>query len=78
MISRGTARPVRRVVHEHLADRRQQERERAEAQRALAILDWIAHGDMTREELHGMLLGAFAGALTASGAGGALAAAGSA
>jgi AcrR family transcriptional regulator len=33
-----------------------------------AILDWIAHGDMTREELHGMLLGTFAGALAASGA----------
>jgi hypothetical protein len=41
-----------------------------------AILDWIAHGDMTREELHGMLLGTFAGALMASGAGGALTAAG--
>jgi AcrR family transcriptional regulator len=41
-----------------------------------AILDWIAHGDMTREELHGMLLGTFAGALMASGAGGALPAAG--
>jgi AcrR family transcriptional regulator len=40
-----------------------------------AILDWIAHRDMTREELQGMLLEAFAGALTASGAGGALAAA---
>ncbi len=37
-----------------------------------AILDWIEHRDMTREELHGMLLGAFAGALTAAGAGGAL------
>jgi AcrR family transcriptional regulator len=37
-----------------------------------AILDWIEHGDMTRRELHGMLLGTFAGALTASGAGGAL------
>ena len=37
-----------------------------------AILDWIEHGDMTREELHGMLLGAFAGALMASGAGDAL------
>ncbi|MDP8968282.1 MAG: TetR/AcrR family transcriptional regulator [Actinomycetota bacterium] len=34
-----------------------------------AILDWIEHADMTREELHAMLLGAFAGALTASGAG---------
>ncbi len=33
-----------------------------------AIADWIAHGDLTREELHGMLLGAFAGALVASGA----------
>jgi AcrR family transcriptional regulator len=41
-----------------------------------AILDWIAHDDMTREELHGMLLGVFAGALMASGAGGALTAAG--
>jgi AcrR family transcriptional regulator len=39
-----------------------------------AILDWLEHGDMSREELHGMLLGAFAGALMASGAGGALAA----
>ena len=39
-----------------------------------AILDWIEHGDMTREELHGMLLGTFAGALVASGAGDALAA----
>jgi AcrR family transcriptional regulator len=39
-----------------------------------AILDWIEHGDMPREELHGMLLGTFAGALVASGAGGALAA----
>lgn len=35
-----------------------------------AILDWIEHDDMTREELHGMLLGAFAGALLASGAAG--------
>ncbi|MEA2219547.1 MAG: hypothetical protein QOJ35_2173, partial [Solirubrobacteraceae bacterium] len=32
----------------------------------------IAHGDLTREELHGMLLGAFAGALIASGASGGL------
>ena len=39
-----------------------------------AILDWIEHADMTRAELHGMLLGAFAGALVASGAQGALAA----
>jgi AcrR family transcriptional regulator len=38
-----------------------------------AILDWIEHGDMTREELHGMLLGSFAGALMASGAGAELA-----
>jgi AcrR family transcriptional regulator len=38
-----------------------------------AILDWIEHGDMTRQELHGMLLGSFAGALMASGAGAALA-----
>ncbi len=30
------------------------------------------HGDLTREELHGMLLGAFAGALIASGASGGL------
>ena len=37
-----------------------------------AILDWIAHGDLSREELHGMLLGAFAGALVASGASGGL------
>lgn len=37
-----------------------------------AILDWIAHDDLTREELHGMLLGAFAGALIASGATGGL------
>jgi AcrR family transcriptional regulator len=39
-----------------------------------AILDWIEHGDMSREELHGMLVGTFAGALMASGAGGVLAA----
>jgi AcrR family transcriptional regulator len=38
-----------------------------------AILDWIEHDDLTREELHGMLLGSFAGSLMASGAGGALA-----
>jgi len=37
-----------------------------------AIADWITHGDLTREELHGMLLGAFAGALVASGASGGL------
>ena len=33
-----------------------------------AILDWIAHDDLSREELHGMLLGTFAGAVVASGA----------
>ncbi|MGH2897326.1 MAG: TetR/AcrR family transcriptional regulator [Solirubrobacteraceae bacterium] len=43
-----------------------------------AILDWIEHDDMTREELHGMLLGAFAGALMASGASGAMLGAGAA
>jgi len=37
-----------------------------------AILDWIAHDDLTREELQGMLLGVFAGALIASGASGGL------
>ncbi|MEJ7798562.1 MAG: helix-turn-helix domain-containing protein [Solirubrobacteraceae bacterium] len=37
-----------------------------------AILDWIAHCDLSREELHDMLLGAFAGALLASGASGEL------
>jgi AcrR family transcriptional regulator len=37
-----------------------------------AILDWIEHDDLTRQELHTMLLGTFAGALMASGAGGAL------
>jgi AcrR family transcriptional regulator len=37
-----------------------------------AILDWIEHGDMTRQVRHGMLLGTFAGALMASGAGAAL------
>lgn len=37
-----------------------------------AILDWIEHGDMSRRELHGMLLGTFAGALVASGAADAL------
>jgi AcrR family transcriptional regulator len=38
-----------------------------------AILDWIAHGDMTRAQLHALLLGSFAGSLMASGAGTALA-----
>jgi AcrR family transcriptional regulator len=37
-----------------------------------AILNWIATDDLSREELHGMLLGAFAGALMASGATGGL------
>jgi AcrR family transcriptional regulator len=37
-----------------------------------AVLDWIAHDDISREELHGMLLGTFAGALIASGASGGL------
>ncbi|MBW3608528.1 MAG: TetR/AcrR family transcriptional regulator [Actinobacteria bacterium] len=37
-----------------------------------ATLDWIAHDDLSREELHGMLLGVFAGALIASGASGGL------
>lgn len=37
-----------------------------------AILDWIAHDDFSREELHGMLLGAFTGVLAASGASGGL------
>jgi AcrR family transcriptional regulator len=37
-----------------------------------AVLDWIEHGDMTRQELHAMLLGSFTGSLMASGAGAAL------
>jgi AcrR family transcriptional regulator len=37
-----------------------------------AVLDWIAHGDLSREALHGMLLGTFTGALVASGATGGL------
>ncbi len=41
-----------------------------------AILDWIEHRDMTRQQLHAMLLGTFAGALQAAGAGQGLAAAG--
>jgi AcrR family transcriptional regulator len=32
-----------------------------------ACLDWIAHRDLTRGELHGLLLGTLAGALLASG-----------
>lgn len=37
-----------------------------------AILDWLAHDDLTREELHALALATFAGALTASGAPGGL------
>jgi AcrR family transcriptional regulator len=32
-----------------------------------ACLDWIAHRDLTRAELHGLLLGTLAGALMAAG-----------
>jgi hypothetical protein len=32
-----------------------------------ACLDWIAHRDLTRGELHGLLLGTLAGALLAAG-----------
>jgi AcrR family transcriptional regulator len=32
-----------------------------------ACLDWIAHRDLERSELHGLLLGTLAGALTAAG-----------
>ena len=32
-----------------------------------ACLDWIAHGDVPRAELHGLLLGTLAGALQAAG-----------
>ena len=32
-----------------------------------ACLDWIAHRDLTRAELHGLLLGTLAGALVAAG-----------
>lgn len=38
-----------------------------------AVLDWIEHRDMTRQQLHEMLLGTLAGALHAAGAGGGLA-----
>jgi AcrR family transcriptional regulator len=38
-----------------------------------AILDWAEHGDLTREQLQGLLLGTLLGAVTASGEGGALA-----
>lgn len=37
-----------------------------------AIGDWIARDDLTRDELHALLLGAFTGALVASGASGGL------
>jgi AcrR family transcriptional regulator len=33
-----------------------------------AILDWVEHGDLTREQLQGLLLGTLLGAVTASGA----------
>jgi AcrR family transcriptional regulator len=33
-----------------------------------ACLDWIAHGDVPRAELHGLLLGTLAGGLQAAGA----------
>ena len=38
-----------------------------------AILDWVEHGDLTRDQLQGLLLGTLMGAVTASGEGGALA-----
>ena len=41
-----------------------------------AILDWVEHGDLTREQLQGLLLGTLLGAVTASGEGGAPAATG--
>jgi AcrR family transcriptional regulator len=41
-----------------------------------AILDWVEHGDLSREQLQGLLLGTLLGAVTASGEGGALAATG--
>ena len=34
-----------------------------------AILDWVEHGDLTREQLRGLLLGTLLGAVTASGEG---------
>jgi AcrR family transcriptional regulator len=37
-----------------------------------AILDWVEHGDLEREQLQGLLLGTLTGAVTASGEGGAL------
>jgi AcrR family transcriptional regulator len=38
-----------------------------------AILDWSEHGDVTRDELRGLLLGTLLGAVTAAGEGGRLA-----
>ena len=38
-----------------------------------AILDWTEHGDVSRDELRGLLLGTLLGAVTASGEGGRLA-----
>jgi hypothetical protein len=32
-----------------------------------AVLDWLEHRDMDRARLHGLLLGALLGAVTASG-----------
>jgi AcrR family transcriptional regulator len=32
-----------------------------------AILDWVEHGDLTREQLQGLLLGTLLGAVTAAG-----------
>jgi AcrR family transcriptional regulator len=37
-----------------------------------AILDWTEHGDVSRDELRGLLLGTLLGAVTASGEGGRL------
>jgi AcrR family transcriptional regulator len=37
-----------------------------------AILDWVEHGDLTRDQLQGLLLGTLMGAVAASGEGGAL------
>jgi AcrR family transcriptional regulator len=38
-----------------------------------AILDWVEHGDLERDQLQGLLLGTLMGAVMASGEGGALA-----
>ena len=32
-----------------------------------AILDWVEHGDLTREQLQGLLLGTLLGAVSAAG-----------